>query len=284
MTNKSITFGAGAEPSLLIINMAKNTPVPVRFFYRYMRSTVYDFAVMETSPIKPLQHLKGKKIGVHSLASGNIPLTKTALRKAGLDPDKDVTLVPVGTGPAAWKQLQEGRVDILNMWHSEDAKMTSAGVPIRTIALPEDLQPIFTGSFFAHDDMIKEKPQVIARIGRAMAKSSIACEANREACVKAFWIYDPTSRPSADKEAEWVKSAIANVEANSKSVFYFLDGTRQFGSFTSGGLKNYADSLRDSGLITRTDFDTDNAFTNQFIAKFNDFDPKAVVAKAKATN
>jgi NitT/TauT family transport system substrate-binding protein len=284
VTNKSITFGAGAEPSLLIINMAKNTPVPVKFFYRYLRSTVYDFAVPEDSPIKSLQDMKGKKIGVHSLASGNIPLTKTALRKAGLNPNTDVTLVPVGTGPAAWKQLQEGRVDVLNMWFSENSKMTSAGLKIRTIPLPEDLQPIFTGSFFAHEDTIKEKPEMIAGFGRAMAKSSIACEANREACAKSYWTYDPTSRPSPDKEAEWVKGALASIESNAKSVFYFPDGKRAFGSFAPGSLKSYAESLRESELISRTDFDTDQAFTNAFVEKFNAFDPKDAVAKAKATN
>src|SRR5690606_17903572 len=122
LANKSVLFGLG-ESALVIANAAKKTPVPVRFVYNYHASTVYDVTVRSDSPVKSWADLKGKRVGVVSMAAGNIMMTRAQLAEHGLAAPKDLSLVPVGSGPAAWKQLQDGKVDALNLWASEDAKM-----------------------------------------------------------------------------------------------------------------------------------------------------------------
>jgi NitT/TauT family transport system substrate-binding protein len=284
VSNGSITFGAGAEPSLLLISASKGTPLDVRFVYNLMRSTVYNFAVTANSPIQSVADMKGKRIGVHSLASGNLPLTRSALRTAGIDPDSEITFVPVGTGPAAWKQLTDGNVDALNMWLSENAKMTAGGIDIRQIDLPELYRPIFTGSFLAKDTMIAENPDLIRRFGKALAQSTVACRANHEDCVRAFWNYDPTARPTAENEAEWVKNSLASLKSSEDSFYYFPDGRETWGSFTPGALDVYVKALHETGLIESTDFDANQIFTNAFAEAYSDFDPAEVVKRATAGN
>src|SRR2546425_7530202 len=58
---------------------------------------VYPFVLEVSSDIKNTGDLKGKKVGVSSVGSSSDIATRVALRKLGLDPDKDVTIVAVGS-------------------------------------------------------------------------------------------------------------------------------------------------------------------------------------------
>jgi NitT/TauT family transport system substrate-binding protein len=281
VANKSVTFGLG-ESSLLIANVAKKTPLPVRYVYSYLASTTYDFVVRPDSPIKSLGDLKGKKVGVVSMAAGNIMMTRAQFKQLGLGIPGDVTLVPVGSGPAAWKQLQDGNVDALNLWYSEDARMALAGVPIRRIQHSENLRPIFSSGMMAHTDTIKDKPQLIAGMGRAMAKSSVACAAARQKCVRAYWRFDPTSKPTPEKEAEWVQGAVAVLEANYSAIDYALKRNPSWGAFDPAVVETYVKVLEQGGTVPAgASVPPSEVVTNQFVAEFNKFDPLVVQRQAR---
>ncbi len=280
LANKSVPFGLG-ESSLLIANAAKKTPVPVRFVYNYLASTVYDYAVRSDSPVKSITDLKGKKVGVASMGAGNIMMTRAQLKEVGLSVPADVTLVPVGSGPAAWKQLQEGKVDALNLWASEDAKMALSGMQIRRIPHSDQLRPIFSSALLAHVDTIKDKPQLVSGMGRAMAKSSVACAAAPERCARAFWRFDPTARPTPDKEAEWVKGTVAVLEANYSAIEYARKRNPNYGAFDPVVIDTYVKVLEMGGTIPPGAGVTANdVLTNQFVPDFNNFD--ALVVRRKA--
>jgi NitT/TauT family transport system substrate-binding protein len=59
---------------------------------------VYPFVLEVAAPIKTIADLKGKKVGVSSVGSSSDIATRAALKKMGLDPDKDVTIVAVDAG------------------------------------------------------------------------------------------------------------------------------------------------------------------------------------------
>ncbi len=280
LVNKSVLFGLG-ESSLLIANAAKKTPLPVRFVYNYLASTVYDYAVRGDSPVKSLSELKGKRIGVVSMAAGNIMMTKAQFKEQGLSIPGDVTLVPVGSGPAAWKQLQEGKVDALNLWASEDAKMVVSGLNIRRIPHSDALRPIFSSAVMAHLDTIKERPQLVAGMGRAIAKSSVACAAAPDKCARAFWRFDPTSKPAPEKEAEWVKGTVAVLEANYSAIQYALKRNPNYGAFDPAVVDTYVKVLEHGGTIPpNAGVTAGDVLTNQFVPEFNKFDPLVVQRKA----
>jgi NitT/TauT family transport system substrate-binding protein len=281
LANKSVLFGLG-ESSLLIANTAKKTPLPVRFVYNYLASTVYDYAVRADSPIKGVADLKGRKVGVVSMAAGNIMMTRAQFKEQGLSVPADVTLVPVGSGPAAWKQLQEGRVDALNLWASEDAKMQLTGLQIRRIPHSDALRPIFSSAMMAHQDTIRERPQLVAGMGRAMAKSSVACAAAPEKCARAFWRFDPTSKPTPEKEAEWVKGTVAVLQANHSAIQYALQRNPNRGAFEPAVIATYVKVLEQGGTIPAgATVTADDVLTNQFVPEFNKFDALAVQRKAR---
>jgi NitT/TauT family transport system substrate-binding protein len=152
---------------------------------------------------------------------------------------------------------------------------------IRQVPFPEVYQNVFTQAFLVHTDTIRDRPDLIAKMGRATAKSTVACTAAREACVRAFWKFDPTSRPSPDKEASWVRNSIEIVEANYAAVGNFGGEKPSWGAFRAGGLKAYIEAMKDGGAISRSDIAEDQIVTNQFVSEFNKFDNDVVVARAE---
>jgi NitT/TauT family transport system substrate-binding protein len=281
LANKSVLFGLG-ESALLIANTAKKTPVPVRFVYNYLASTVYDYTVRSDSPVKAIGDLKGRKVGVVSMAAGNIMMTRAQFKEQGMSIPGDVTLVPVGSGPAAWKQLQDGKVDALNLWASEDAKMMLSGLSIRRIPHSDALRPIFSSAMMAHVDTIKERPQLVAGMGRAMAKSSVACSAAPEKCARAFWHFDPTSKPTAEKEADWIKGTVAVLQANYNAIQYALKRNPQYGAFDPAVIDTYVKVLEQGGTVPAgATVKADDILTNQFVPEFNKFDALVVQRKAR---
>lgn len=65
----------------------------------------------EGSPFTDVESLKGRKIGITSPGSSTDNLLRWALVKAGLDPEKDVDIVSVGTGAPMRAAIETGAVD-----------------------------------------------------------------------------------------------------------------------------------------------------------------------------
>ncbi len=72
------------------------------------------WAVREDSPIRSVADLKGKTIGINVINGGTQGPFNLLLRRAGLDPERDVKLVEVSF-PLAEDALRAGRVDAVNM-------------------------------------------------------------------------------------------------------------------------------------------------------------------------
>src|SRR5438034_10511007 len=71
---------------------------------------VYPFVLEVAADIKTVNELKGKKVGVSSPGSSSDIATRVALRKMGLDPDKDVSIVPVGSAANRTAALLSGAI------------------------------------------------------------------------------------------------------------------------------------------------------------------------------
>jgi NitT/TauT family transport system substrate-binding protein len=133
----------------------------------------------------------------------------------------------------------------------------------------------------AHVDTIRDRPQIVAGMGRAMAKSSVACAAAPDKCARAFWRFDPTAKPTPDKETEWVKGTVAVLEANYSAIDYALKRNPNWGAFDPAVIDTYVKVLEHGGTIPAAAGVTANdVLTNQFVPDFNKFD--ALVVRRKA--
>jgi len=72
---------------------------------------VYPFVFMAPAAISSIDQIKGKKIGVSNVGSSSDIATRVMLKKVGLDPEKDVSIVAVGSLQNRMAALLNGAID-----------------------------------------------------------------------------------------------------------------------------------------------------------------------------
>lgn len=73
------------------------------------------FRLMARPEIKQPADLKGKKAGITTFGSTSDQMVRLALKHFGLEPNKDVALLPMGGQPEAFAAMQSGSVQIVPM-------------------------------------------------------------------------------------------------------------------------------------------------------------------------
>jgi NitT/TauT family transport system substrate-binding protein len=151
------------------------------------------FFVRDDSPVKRVEDLRGKKVGINAFGSAVDLIMRVTLKKNGLDPKKDVQVVEVGF-PNIAAAIRERRIDcgplILPFMAAETAK--------------GGLRPLFTGgdAFGAHavifqvvtNDFLKAQPTAV----RAFLDDYVR---------GLKWFYDPKNRERAVQiTADFTKS------------------------------------------------------------------------------
>jgi len=84
----------------------------LRAVWNYVYGSIFYIAVPADSDIETAADLEGKTIGITDLAGGEVPIVRGVVQSAGLDPDTDVELVPIGAATALTvRAVEEGEVD-----------------------------------------------------------------------------------------------------------------------------------------------------------------------------
>jgi ABC-type nitrate/sulfonate/bicarbonate transport system substrate-binding protein len=73
-------------------------------------SPIYPYKLEVAKDIQNASDLKGKKIGISRVGSSSDIATRAGLKKLGLDPDKDVSLIQVGSLSARTAAMQTGAI------------------------------------------------------------------------------------------------------------------------------------------------------------------------------
>src|SRR5947208_3499799 len=129
--------------------------------------------------VKAVKDLKGKKIGFTTPGSGTWALGNVYLKKAGLDPDKDVELVSLGGDNAVfYTALQSGRVDAIVSFEPIAQKVLADNVGVFLLDLYQPGQAKeWTGSdkaaalfLVTREDVIQAKPDLVKRMANVQKK------------------------------------------------------------------------------------------------------------------
>jgi NitT/TauT family transport system substrate-binding protein len=123
-----------------------------------------------------IKALQGKKIGVTAIGSGTWALVVYLLKREGLNPQKDVNLVPVGTTSAdGLAALKNGTVDALSFFTPTAQLAAAQGIgdvfisPLRG-DVPEMVGQV-QGVFYTKQSVINAKPQAVEAFIRAIAQA-----------------------------------------------------------------------------------------------------------------
>jgi NitT/TauT family transport system substrate-binding protein len=88
----------------------------------------YDQSVMaRAGTIARIEQLKGKRFGISGFGSATHNAALILFKKYNLEPNKDVTFVPTGTGPERLAAMSAGRIDATFFNPSEVPQATKAG-------------------------------------------------------------------------------------------------------------------------------------------------------------
>jgi len=132
--------------------------------------------VSRRDPIaKRIRALRGLRLGISSIGSGADTFARFVLPKYGMDPDKDVTLVTLGSCAAEIAALESGNVDgfLCGVPAPEQAEARGLGkLIINTMGgeVPE-LRGILYSGYYARPDFIQQNPQTVQAFVNAVTKA-----------------------------------------------------------------------------------------------------------------
>ena len=254
---------------------------PIKFAYNFLPRSIWEIAVLEESPIKSLADLGGKTLGVVSITAGNVAVTQAMLQREGVD-WSSVNRVGVGSGVPAFEALRRQKVDALNLWDTMDRALELSGTKIRRIPYSKDYASLPSHGFPVTDELMKTRPDLIARFGRAMSKGAVACQANLTGCIKSFWRQYPTLKPTAGSEEENLKKEVEILTPRLANLM-FERTAGNMGAFRDSDWSTLIGALKQGGMIGQdVQIALDSLYTNSLVPEFNKFDWAAVAAKAKA--
>ena len=278
---KHITFGWINSNAMIMAAQPGRDLMPARQFYNGIYKSSYEIMVPENSPLKTLDDLKGKKIGVGAMSWANVPVTKSMLKDLGMELARDYQLLPVGIGAPALRALQDGSIDAINLFDTLHLQMEAAGQPLRRLPQSQKYDELYSSGWMAHNDTLRDRPDLVVKFARAAAKGVVACNANPRACVENFWQMYPAAKPSQGTEEQKMNDALKALQVRLDSMIP-AGGVSKMGYFTDEGWNNYVDVLHAGGVLKVDKLPVDVMYTNDFVAKINDFDVAAVEAAAKA--
>jgi NitT/TauT family transport system substrate-binding protein len=280
MVANNAEFGQ-INASVIVQANAKND-LPVRVV---MANGILDWsiAVDADGPIKSVKDLKGKTVGVFSLATGGIAYFNNLLRANGLDP-RDVDLVPLGLGAAPLEAMKSNRVQALLYWAAAVASFQNAGLKLNKL-VGEDWRTYPDFSLATMQGAVDKDPAMVIGIARGVAKATVFALANPECAVKLHWQRYPSSKPSGADEATLLKWDINAQQAQLDSLAegFKLGGGKLWGQPNADSFDRLVKFMQEAKLIDKS-VTAKSMMVNipNFYEKVNDFDAKAIEADAKA--
>ena len=136
-------------------------------------------SVLAKPDITKLEQLRGKKIGVTRIGSNTHFFTVQAFRRAGMNPDKDITFIQTGGEAETLGALVSGRIDAATLLPPSDGRAIAQG--FRYVVFGPDIGIPYAASTIAtRRSIIAKRTPVIGRFMRAMAEASRSMHRDKE--------------------------------------------------------------------------------------------------------
>lgn len=235
---------------------------------------IYGFFVLENSPIKTYEDLRGKKVGLSAFTSGGFPFAQVGLEENGIDAGTenrkgDVELVTTGAGGPALQALLSGSVDALVTWDTQVAVFKLLGTTLRE--LPEvSLADLPADLITTTGKMLKENPEVVERFSRAVLKGIVYAQKHPKEALAFFRQQYPESggQGTTEEESLSILAARAKTMSISKAQKKYGDiPYDDYGSLQKINLKQ--------GAI-KVEQDVRKVFVDSLLDGIQDFDPASL--------
>jgi NitT/TauT family transport system substrate-binding protein len=138
--------------------------------------------------LKKPEDLKGKRIAVSRIGGNTHYFTIQALRRHGLEPNRDFSFMQSGGDPESLAALMTGNVEAAALTPPSDAKALAN--KFHYVLYGPDLKiPYAATAFVTKRSVIAKRPQVIGNFMRAMAETAKVMHTDREFVYKVLAKY-----------------------------------------------------------------------------------------------
>jgi ABC-type nitrate/sulfonate/bicarbonate transport system substrate-binding protein len=172
--------------------------------------------------IKGIAQLKGKKVGISRMGSGPDFLLREVFKKYGMDADRDVAIVALGSGNIQYRALANRTVDAAVVTPPLAFAADDAGFP-RLINFIEQEWVEIQGSIVVTDTLLRSAPALVEKFIRGTLKGLIYTRNNRSGTIPVWARLSKTSETVAGKLYDALRPALSSdgtlsVELQKKSL------------------------------------------------------------------
>jgi len=171
VVSRSLDYGATIAN---FIGAAKGG-LPVRVVMAIMDGL--DHVLVASPNIKRVEDLKGKNIGISSFGGAPHNEMVIILRKYGMNPDRDVTFLQIGGGATRYTALESGSIHATMLVPPMNKVAREKG--FNEILYFNEIMKVPLSGLSVHVDKIKESPQEIVKVIKALLTSVDFIRANK---------------------------------------------------------------------------------------------------------
>jgi NitT/TauT family transport system substrate-binding protein len=204
--------------------------LPIRVVASFLDSSTH--MLIARPEFKSVKDLKGKTLGVSSFGATADVAARMMLRYSGVDPEKEMKILALGSDSARFASLKEGIVDVAVISPPADAEGKKLGFTVLARAYELFKFP-FVG-LGTNVKKINERPDEVKRVIKALIKANRYIRANRDGSIQVLMEWGRTSRDNA-----------ASSYDSTVKVF------NQDGSIPEEGLRLVVEQAKEGAKLTR---------------------------------
>lgn len=269
-------------PSIEPLAIIRPQGVKAKNYYTAYQGNIYGIMVPVESAVKRFTDLKGKRIGVTSMASAGVIIARAMAAINGMDPDRDISIVVAGEAAQTAALLRGNQVDALSQFDTQYALTENAGAKLR--ALEDDNKSIAnfpSNGLVTLEETLQNKRAEAITLAQGYAKGTVFAIANPEAAIRILWEVYPQTKATGKDEATALKDDLATLDARIKNWRLAAGGVTKWGENSIPNYGAYVDFLVKNGVLKAQTPATD-LVTNELIEDINKFNENEIAGMAKA--
>ena len=250
-------------------------------YYTAYQGNIYGIAVPEDSPVRTIADLRGKRIGVTSMASGGVIVARALVANAGMNPDRDVRIVVAGEGAQTAALLRSKEVDALSQFDTTYALAMNAGAKLRFLDENKTVAKFPSNGLIALEETLATRRAEAVALARGYAMGTIFTIANPEAAVKIMYEVYPQVKPTGKDEATALADDVRTILARAPNWALAAGGVTRWGESSEANYDAYIDFLVKWGVV-KEKVAASQLVTNALLDDIDTFDQGDIEAKARA--
>ncbi|HEX2655444.1 MAG TPA: ABC transporter substrate-binding protein [Xanthobacteraceae bacterium] len=266
-------------PSIEPVAIIRPQGVKVKNFYTAYQGNIYGIMVPADSPAKTFADLRGKRIGVTSMASGGVIIARALASINGMNPDRDISIVVAGEAGQTAALIRSHQIDALSQFDTQYALTENAGAALRPLDNKEIAQFPSNG-FVALEETLQSRRAEAIALGQGYAKGTIFAMTNPEAALRITYEVFPQIKSIGKDEATALRDDIKTLQARAKNWPPQAGGATKWGENSEANYGAYLDFLVKWGVLKQK-VEVSEVITNDLIAEINNFNPAELETLAK---